>query len=311
MTSSDSQAGSFLAGVVEQRDLCREHFEVILCVTDFPQARPGQFVQIRCGGAPNNGVPCAAERHSASDERVTYRPGPMLRRPFSIAGITRHGDDSHLSIVGRVVGPGTAWLSALRAGQDVGILGPLGRGFTLPQKGETALLIAGGVGLPPIRWLAEALAAKGVEASAIIGAQTRELLAVHLDSEPCSQGEMTACVREFARHGIPTTVTTDDGSCGLAGRVTDAMRRFESGASSGAPDFVFACGPDAMLRGVGRWCLDRAIPCELALERVMGCGMGTCQSCVVTIHDATASDGWRYALCCREGPVFAANRLKW
>lgn len=300
------ERGTFLSRVIDRTTLCREHFEIGLRVRDFPPAEPGQFVQIMCRPVGETGISSVAPPGSRPGLQV---PCAVLRRPFSIAGLTRQGGDARIEIVGRVVGPGTAWLDALDLGDRVDLLGPLGRPFSLPNKGVIAILIAGGVGVPPIRWLAEKLCKQGLKCESIVGARSRELLPVRLLDEPRGDGHPTLCVQEFARHGAPTSVTTDDGTCGLFGDVT---RVFEQRlAAHRAPDSlrVFACGPEAMLRAVGAICMEGGVRCEVAMERVMGCGMGTCQSCVVPVREETSQLGWRYALCCTEGPVFDARAL--
>jgi dihydroorotate dehydrogenase electron transfer subunit len=172
------------------------------------------------------------------------------------------------------------------------------------------LLIAGGVGLPPIRWLAEILRENGQECKCIFGAQTRELLPLKLRGEPDKSGEFGPFAEEFAAINAPIAITTDDGSCGMRGRVTDCLTRHLARIDTSRAR-VFACGPEPMLRAVADICTQQRISCSLAMERMMGCGMGTCQSCVIPVRDPAASDQWRYALCCTEGPVFDAERVMW
>jgi len=273
---------------------CREHFELALSIAAFPSAKPGQFVQVLC-----------------RDPVQSLRDGQaMLRRPFSIGGLRRGAQGVEIDILGRVVGPGTAWLAARRPGDVVNLLGPLGRPFSMPTNGEIPVLVAGGVGLPPIRWLAQTLARAGVMPSFICGAQSRDLLAIGLACEPPVDGKMSECIKEFAGLGVPAAITTDDGSCGLRGRVTDALTR-QLDASTGRAARVYACGPEPMLHAVASLCARRGVACEVAMERVMGCGMATCQSCVVPVREGASADGWRYALCCREGPVFDAATVIW
>lgn len=294
MSHPVQRRGIFFSRVARRRSLCDEHFELTLALEEFPAATPGQFVQVLCH-RPDEDAAGAA----------------MLRRPFSIGGLRRGADGVEMDLLGRVVGAGTAWLNARSPGDFISLLGPLGCGFTAPPRGTTALLIAGGIGLPPIRWLAESLVNTGVSCTAIVGAQRRSLLPVTLTAEPSATGSATECVEEFARVGIPTVVTTDDGSCGLRGRVTDAMSAFFCSPSARESLRAYACGPEAMLRAVASLCAQQPVRCELAMERVMGCGMGTCQSCVVPVNDPARAEGWRYALCCTEGPVFDASRLRW
>lgn len=301
------EQGPFTTRVLCRRTLCREHFSLILELPSFPLARPGQFLQILCGSAA-----IAASQSVVSPGRTA--PGewaPLLRRPFSIGGLQRSNSSVHIELLGRVVGPATAWLDERRQGDAVEIIGPLGRGFSPPDAAQSALLVAGGIGLPPIRWWGEILRNSGVSCTSIYGAQSRDLLPVSLKSEPASSGEPRLCVEELERVSIPTVVTTDDGSCGMRGRVTDALKRILDGGSDPAFLRVYGCGPEPMLRTMAAICTARGVACELALERVMGCGMGTCQSCVVPLIDRARPSGWRYALCCTEGPVFNAVEIRW
>lgn len=308
MRAADNSRGHFVGRITRHRMPCREHFELTIRVDDFPDAIPGQFVQILCS-TPTRRV---SEEASAQDATLVRAAsaGVLLRRPFSIGGLRRKGRHCEIDIMGRVVGPGTAWLDARMPGDEVDLIGPLGCGFQLPEADVHALLIAGGVGLPPIRWLGESLTQKQVTTHAIFGAQTEELIPLSLTKRPEITAEFTPCVAEFAEHGIDTIITTDDGSCGVLGRVTDAMRAVLE-ANSDTSFHVYACGPEPMLHAVARLAMEFNLPCHLALERVMACGMGTCQSCVVRVNDGGAEDGWRYALCCTEGPVFDAGRLAW
>ncbi len=309
--------GRYLATVGGRRALCREHFEVVLKVRGFPQAVPGQFIQIHCL-SPRRGVsgpqewtkPRGVTAGAESNSHLAVHE-PFLRRPFSIAGLARSGEDCEIKIIGRVIGSGTAWLNGLDGGACVDILGPLGRGFERPPDRASVLLIAGGVGLPPILWLSDELAGREAETLAIYGARSRDFVPLSIIAEPSRSGMASSCAAEFARNGIPLILATEDGSCGVRGRVTDALSLYLASADSSAHILVYACGPKAMLEGVAGMCRGAGAACQVAMERVMGCGMGTCQSCVIPVHDDQAPDGWRYALCCKEGPVFDARRVVW
>ncbi len=235
----------------------------------------------------------------------------MLRRPFSIGGLRAAGAQCEIDIIGRIVGIGTRWIDALRIGDTVELIGPLGGAFKYPPSGHRALLVAGGVGLPPIRWLGECLRKCGIDCRVIYGAQSIDLLPVKIGNKPDTQPIFTPCVDEFSCDGIDAIITTDDGSVGVKGRVTDALKPVLEREAEANTLHVFACGPEPMLKAVADLCLARGVHCQLALERVMGCGMGTCQSCIVPVKDDAALDGWRYALCCREGPIFDARSLIW
>lgn len=298
MTPVRSKPALFIADVRANARLCREHFRVTLAVRGLPPAIPGQFIHILC-----------REPDDPNGDGSHAFATPVLRRPFSIGGLRRSGDVCEIDVIGRVVGPGTTWLDALRPGDRVDLLGPLGRGFTMPVSSRSALLIAGGVGLPPILWMSEMLAGAAVPRVAFFGAQTRDLIPLHITSEPDKSGKPTACIEEFARFDTPCAITTDDGSCGLKGLITHALMQHLGCACNADQLIVYACGPEPMLEAVAKICIAAGIECELAMERVMGCGLGTCQSCVLPVRDPAYDDGWRYALCCTEGPVFDARRI--
>lgn len=312
MTCETNQVGMFIGRVVQTRVPCRAHFEVTLVVEGFPSATPGQFVQVGCDLAVRE---CRQDGKVADEGDRAWtlqaRSRRILRRPFSIAGLRRSPGKCELDLLGHVVGEGTAWLAGLTKGDPLSLMGPMGRGFSSLPAHRRALLVAGGVGLPPIRWLGEKLQAAGVFCESIYGARTRDLLPVKLIEEPAASGEMTLCVEEFGRHGIRTAITTDDGTCGVHGRVTDLLQGCLDACEDAEDLKVYACGPEPMLRIIASQCGRRHVECEVAMERRMGCGVGACQSCVVRVAEESSASGWRYALCCREGPVFDAKRVIW
>ncbi len=315
MTTQSTKSGLFVGRVMSRTEPCQAHFQVTLELQGFSSAEPGQFMQIDCY-PPRTPASLrdAAQNYDPGDfdtsQKQTER-GSVLRRPFSIAGMRRRDHSCEVDFMGRVVGAGTEYLAVLSPGDLVDVLGPLGRGFNPPASHKRALLVAGGIGLPPIRWLGEKLTRLGVSCEAVYGAQTRALMPVTLAQEPPKDGALALCVEDFARDRIPTAITTDDGSCGLHGRVTDAMEKCLARSSDVSSYQAYACGPTPMLRAVAAFCADRGVDCELAMERTMGCGMGTCQSCVVKVLDQSCATGWRYALCCTEGPVFDAADVVW
>lgn len=316
MIDSKQASGSFVGRVQSRRTPCEDHFVLTLAIDGFPDAHPGQFVQLLCRDPDIDASIGVADR-SADNASATWAvieiPQPMLRRPFSIAGMRRSGATCELDVLARTIGPGTAWLSDRVVGDRVGVLGPLGRGFTLPQSDEFTklLLVAGGVGLPPIRWLGEILTRAGHCCTAFIGVRTRSLLPLDLHSEPDSRPKSSLCAREFTACDIPACIVTDDGSCGVRGRVTDAFGAWTDALGPDERVMVYACGPEPMLKATAFLCAERGFRCEAAMERMMGCGMATCQSCVVQVVDPSDAEGWRYALCCTEGPVFDASVVVW
>lgn len=307
--------------MVENAPLCREHYRLVIALSGLPPTAPGQFVQMGCG---NIDTDAPAERELDWDEGRSFpslcgpelaAPRALLRRPFSLAGRRDTADGTEIDIIYRVMGAGTAWLARLRRGAPVSLIGPLGNSFTLPPDGATAILAGGGAGLPPMMYLAERLAGRAV---AFCGATARQLLPLTLrpDAEPPADPTRPALsVEEFARHGIPAVVSTDDGSAGFHGLLTEALERYLStGAETG---IVYACGPEAMLRRVAGIAAARGIECQVSVERAMACGMGTCQSCCIRVRKDDPSRPplaglpWSWKLACTDGPVFRAADLLW
>ena len=311
------QRGVFTAQVLANRPICREHYLLRLSVAGFPASVPGQFVNVRCGRMDEHRprpVPWSGAGLPRLSQPELAGRQPLLRRPFSLAGRRDRPDGTaELEVIHHVVGVGTALLAELSAGDEVDLLGPLGNGFSLPGHGRSAALVGGGVGIPPLLYLAEALRSAGSTAVAFAGARTAHLLPLTIDPrEPPSQaGWPTMCTAEFGVRGVPTAMTTDDGSLGATGLVHEALERWLDDRQERAADLaVYACGPQPMMKAVAGICHRRAIPCQLALERHMACGMGTCQGCVVRVKAETAQ-GWAFKLVCKDGPVFDAEELAW
>ncbi len=304
------------ATVIDNEPLCREHYRLTVRVPTFPAARPGQFVHIAWQAPSGKGYGVLdADARQAGTSWARGCGAPMLRRAFSIANLRRSGDGADIGVIYRVVGKGTRWMATLRRGDGISILAPLGNGFAIPQGKPQAWLIAGGVGLPPMHWLAEALRAADRRTIAFCGAQTADLLALtlDLDNPPAADARSaTPSTTEFARHGVPVVISTDDGSLGYHGHIGAAMAAYHQANATPADELVvYTCGPEGMMRFVAQYCAARGIECYVCMERSMACGTGTCQSCVVPVHDESDSQGWRYRLCCTEGPVFNAKTIVW
>ncbi len=305
------------ATVVANPQICREHHMVTLRAREVPIALPGQFVHL-IRSESNFEDQHVAPQH-APLESVTSAMGSEIdltvRRAFSIAGLRRSGDHVDIDVLYRVVGKCTRWMAGLSAGGRVNYLGPVGNHFTVAEGKKLALLIAGGVGLPPMMWWAKNLSESNIETIAFVGAQSRDLLALELsaDDPPAVSGtDPKLSAREFAQCGVKVVLSTDDGSLGFAGYVTDALAAYLKAHSPDAGDVtMYACGPEPMMKAVSDLCALRRMDCQLCMERSMACGMGTCQSCVVPVHDADAPDGWCYKLCCTDGPIFDAQEVIW
>lgn len=205
-----------------------------------------------------------------------------LRRPISICEISK--ENGALRIVFEIRGEGTEWLAGRKAGDELDILGPLGNGFTLCDC-EKAIFVGGGIGVPP---LLEGCKAYGVKATAILGFRNKD--AVILE-------------RDFTDVCDNVYVTTDDGSYGTKGFVTDVLKDcIEQGAA------VFACGPKPMLKGVAMLAKEAGAECQVSLEERMGCGIGACLVCACKTKE---KDGEHMRHVCKNGPVFPAEEVVW
>jgi dihydroorotate dehydrogenase electron transfer subunit len=217
--------------------------------------------------------------------RILPLKDALLRRPFSIFQVS--GDT--LSILYKTIGQGTEVLSRMSSGEELNMIGPLGHGFTVPPPtGETPLLVAGGYGMAALYLLAQRSPIKGI---VFVGGRRRvDIL----------------CEKEFRALGWEVRVTTEDGSRGEKGLVTQALLAELGQRASGRK--LFACGPTPMLKAVGQLAADFGLPAELSLDEHMGCGIGVCLTCVVPIK---AGDGWEYQRTCTEGPVFDCSQIAW
>ncbi|MHC4982158.1 MAG: dihydroorotate dehydrogenase electron transfer subunit [Planctomycetota bacterium] len=312
--------GVFLADVAANSQVCEEHYRLTVALKAFPPSRPGQFIQLLCRRPGEHASfdlvdwPEAAMPKFAQPELTEAQP--LLRRPLSIAGRRDGaGGASELDLIYRVVGTGTRWLTGVRPGEPLSVLGPLGNAFTIRSDRPQAALVGGGVGIPPMLYLAEALVAAGREVTALTGASRKALLPLSLTEGAGVSGEAvaTTCVGGLPA-AVKAIVATDDGSLGFKGFVSEAFDTWLGAQGLGGDDLVvYCCGPEALMEAVGNICLARGIECQLAMERYMACGMGTCQSCNVKIRDPAAPKhrGWSYKLCCTDGPVFDASELIW
>lgn len=219
-------------------------------------------------------------------------PHTLLRRPFSIARVSQQGVAAGtVDIVFNADGPGTTWLTSLDAHDVVDVVGPLGTPFPIPQRKVSCLLVGGGYGVAPLLYLAEELTRKGLRVDMIVGARSQDRILNPIDAK-----RLTASV----------TFTTEDGSYGEHGRVTDVLDEMVQRCDSGV---VYACGPNPMLRAVSERCAQLKLPVQVAVEEYMACGIGVCFSCVVPIRTKAGAVHNRRA--CIEGPVFNGARIAW
>jgi len=275
-------------------------------------------------------------RSFAPGQFVMLRPpfvtDPFLPRAFSIYRSVPATDSagSVVEILYKVLGKGTQYLAQMEPGQAVEILGPLGNTFTVPETVETAVLVAGGIGVPPIAALALELR-KGQE-SGVRGSSSSphpSPLTPHLE---VFLGGKTAddilCVEDFETIGADLHITTEDGSKGTRGLITDLLGRFlEANGNSENRRYgnreepsrpavqpssrfcIFTCGPPGMLAAVARMAEERGLPCQTSVEANMACGFGACMGCAIEAR--AKGPGPSYKLVCKDGPIFDSRDLVW
>ncbi len=228
------------------------------------EAKPGQFVMVGCGG------------------------DTVLPRPLSIHRV----DGGQLALLFSVVGKGTARLSELKKGETVDIFGPLGNGYTINPDSKNLLLVAGGMGIAPLYFLAEAAAGEGKKVTIINGAQSCDCLLPVTPSQRLFNGGVHPA-------DFNVVCATDDGSEGFKGMATQLIPHYLEGI-----DQVFACGPVAMYRSMARIPELKDIPVQLSLEIVMGCGVGVCYGCTIKTKSGLKQ-------VCKDGPVFEMGEVAW
>jgi dihydroorotate dehydrogenase electron transfer subunit len=250
------------------------------CPTIAQQALPGQFI------------------HILSPVRSGF--DPLLRRAFSIFSTS---EDS-FEVLYRVEGRGTWALSQAQVGETVNFLGPLGVTFAytadnfVTHDAQQALLVGGGVGVPPMAFLARFLQEhlQPQQIMAFIGAR--------------SQADIVA-LDAFRDLNIPVQLTTDDGSAGRPGLITVPLQeQLMQCRAQGIVPIVYACGPWPMLRSVAALCRDYEVPCQVSLEENMPCGIGVCNGCVIPVQGA-GDDYGQYRRICVEGPVLWSHEVQW
>ena len=235
------------------------------------QVRPGNFVAVAVGG-DNSSM--------------------LLRRAFSVYRTQDRGVyGGTVEIVIAEHGKGTEWMARLRPHDVVDVVGPLGRPFALPQEAVTCTLVGGGYGSAPLFTLAEQLRARGCRVDFVLGAASEERLFGVLEAKRMAQS---------------VVVTTEDGSLGETGRVTDVLPGLLGRTQA---EVVYACGPMPMLRAVAEMAQHFGAHSQCAVEEAMACGIGVCMTCVLPV---IGDDGiTRMVRSCVEGPVFRGERVRW
>ena len=226
-------------------------------------AQPGQFITVRCEGR-------------------------TLRRPFSIhqVVVASEAKQSQVAFLFKVAGKGTLWLSQRERGDKIDILGPLGKGFSIEREAANLLLVAGGMGIAPLVFLAQNASSRH-SIALIHGANT----AAHL------------CQEQFLPKGVRFIPVTEDGSIGQKGVVTDVLPHFLDWA-----DQIYACGPVAMYKAMAEQIVTpkeaKTLRCQVSVEVRMGCGMGACYGCTIKTKKGLKQ-------VCRDGPIFELDDIMW
>jgi dihydroorotate dehydrogenase electron transfer subunit len=216
--------------------------------------------------------------------RISPSVVPLLRRPFAISRLNAEKDG--LSFIYQIRGAGTELLSTFGHDSEVDIIGPLGTPFPLPAQGQHSMLVAGGIGLGPVLFLADTLQQSGYDHSFVFGCRSAAFLPGALFTD-----------RSVA-------VCTDDGSSGFAGNVVEYLDSIAGELP--ADTRIYCCGPEPMLKGCHRFAMAHGLSCYVSVEQIMACGVGACMGCAVRL-----ADGVSYARACREGPVFDSKELAW
>lgn len=270
--------------VEENVQLARDTFRVrVHCPEIAERITPGQFLMLRLAGCDD----------------------PLLGRPFALYDtvVDEQGRHVGLDIVYLTLGKLTRRLAHVRPGAELDLWGPLGNGFS-PTPTEHLVMVAGGIGQTPFLALAREFAG-----GRRYGDPQREITPAHQITfcYGVRSRDYLAGLEDFEALGIETRISTDDGTAGHHGLVTDLLK--ETLRSSRLPARIVCCGPERMMEAVAEVALQAGVPCEVSLETPMACGIGICFSCVAKV--AQPDGGWDYKRTCVEGPVFAAEKIVW
>ncbi|KJS21295.1 MAG: hypothetical protein VR72_11110 [Clostridiaceae bacterium BRH_c20a] len=252
--------------ILENKQVLPDFFRMVLAAPMVAkEAVPGQFLMINTSDTLD----------------------PFLKRPISVNRIDQ--EKGTISLIYQIVGKGTRLLTKKNAGEEIQIIGPLGKGFCWSEQDKTIVLVGGGCGIAPLVALAEALVQTGKEVFVLLGSQCKEKLL----------GE-----DEFKELGCTVMVATDDGSYGRRGFVTELLDEL---SQKKRIDQVYCCGPLPMTKAVVQITKKAFIPCQISLEERMGCGIGACIGCVTKVRreDGTID----YKKVCHDGPVFTSSEV--
>lgn len=261
--------------ILDNREIAPGYFLMEFISPEIAQnSFPGQFLHIKCSTSNN----------------------PLLRRPLSIHRVI--GKDT-VEILYKVVGKGTHCLSKRKKGEKIDCIGPLGNGFILPKTDNRKpitdmFLVAGGIGIAPLIFLTEKLAKlkvknKKLKTIVLLGTKTKDEV---------------LCAEKLKKMGIETHISTEDGSLGYKGLVSELLKNKLLSIVPRPSSLVYACGPKGMLKEVALLSKEHKISCQVSFEQFMGCGIGICNACVIRTKKG-------YKRVCKDGPVFNAEEIDW
>lgn len=283
-----------LSTIVSNEQIAQDSWRIAFTAPQIAsEIKPGQFVHVK----------------------ITQRNDFLLRRPFSVSRLVNMDKGNiGLEVVYKVVGRGTRFMTLLRPGDELDIIGPLGHGFELNKTKKAHILLAGGIGAACLFMLGEmiskAVDKDNVELYILLGAETKKALILE---------------KEFAVLGGKMLISTDDGTYGYKGSVTEMLKDALVKAKLPAGCAIYACGPEPMYQALLPICQEHNIPAQISLERHMMCGFGACYACICKIDRNTVpkyrdlessyiqmshDKDFGYALVCKDGPVFNIDEVK-
>lgn len=247
----------------------------LVCPDIAAKIQPGQFLMVR----------------------IKDSLDPLLRRPFAVHRLYSNDPSGSFEMLYKVVGRGTELLTSMQGGDALNLLGPLGRGFRLPKQKESVLMVAGGIGIAPLPYLAETLATSDCEGPFVLwfGGKTSADL---------------VCVQHFSDLGFEVQLVTEDGSEGRKGLVTGHLEQWLTKQDE-LPQVIYSCGPYPMQRSVAEMATRLGIASQLSMEALMGCGVGACLSCSLRCRPPEGAQSPHYANVCQDGPVFDGEEIVW
>jgi dihydroorotate dehydrogenase electron transfer subunit len=275
--------------IVSNKRITRNCWRVVLDAPQISSAvKPGQFIHVKVGG----------------------ESGPLFRRPFSVfRRVNLNGGSLGIEIVYRVIGTGTRLMAELRQGDAIDIIGPLGNGFELNRNKPLHVIVAGGTGAACLYLLAEEISKARLQLKILLGADTKASLLLK---------------KEYASLKGAVMVSTDDGTCGYHGFVTQMLDRGLREGEISTDCAIYSSGPEPMLKALASVCRKYDIPTQVSVERHMMCGIGACLACICKVDPRhisknrdlgsshmqfVAEKEFGYALVCKDGPVFDMNEV--